>query len=61
MGPILYSLGIIFIILGIVGVVWFGTAERKRSYSTYGRASMWLLGAGVLLLIVGLVVASNLF
>ncbi len=60
MGPVLYSLGIIFIILGIVGVVWFGTAERKRSAPTYGRGSMWLLGAGVLLLIVGLVVASNL-
>ena len=61
MGPVLYSLGIILIILGIVGVVWFGTAERKRSAPTYGRVSMWLLGGGVLLLIVGLVVASNIF
>ena len=61
MGPVLYSLGILLIILGIVGVVWFGTAERKESYSSYGRVSMWLLGGGVLLLAVGLVVASDIF
>lgn len=61
MGPVLYSLGIILLLLGLFGVVFFQNEERKRQYASYGNISMWLIGIGITLLIVGIFVAGTLF